>query len=189
MFDCDRFGSGENFYKTYQLFKGKELEPEFVQKSILNIISITDHYYQNPEYFNAFPKISDIISKYYPNLSDNEKKKLEYVIAYHERGVISPKMVEMLKRLQQKVPLCLMSNIWCQKDLWIDYFKEIGLIEVFDNIVFSSDASFIKPSQKFFKMGLSYYPDINVKDVLFVGDDLFRDIQPAQKLGMQTYQV
>ena len=120
----------------------------------------------------------------YADVPESELPLLEQVFALHERGSVPPAYAALLRRLSLTHQLGLVTNIWASKEAWLSEFDRAGISDVFTCKVFSSDFHSIKPSRTLFRHALqSFSADSRV---LFVGDSLHRDIEPAKALGLAT---
>jgi len=65
-----------------------------------------------------------------------------------------------------------------------------GLDKVFDEVFISEDLGFEKPSKDFFepvwKTAKSRIPDIELKDIMIIGDSLTSDMQLGNNVGIKT---
>jgi putative hydrolase of the HAD superfamily len=61
----------------------------------------------------------------------------------------------------------------------------MGLLGYFDPIIVSGDYGFRKPDVRLFEAALNRMK-LNCSEVLFVGNDLYRDVHGPQKLGIKT---
>jgi HAD superfamily hydrolase (TIGR01549 family) len=118
----------------------------------------------------------------YLKLSENEKVK-------NIADSISQKQAYFLKRnsrslflLKRNHKLGIVSNFSGNLELIL---AEFSLNEYFDFVLDSYHVGLEKPSLDFFKIALTKAKAIE-KSILFVGDNLDRDIRPAKKLGLQT---
>jgi putative hydrolase of the HAD superfamily len=71
-------------------------------------------------------------------------------------------------------------SVWAMPEM-----RALGIESYFNPIIISGDFGFRKPDKRLFEaalLGLKLEP----KDVIFVGNDMYRDIFGAQRLGMKT---
>lgn len=78
-----------------------------------------------------------------------------------------------------------MSNIWSSSDLYLREFERIGIRNLFDVIIFSSDHSHIKPSPYIFAKAIEEL-DVDRSKIVFVGDSLKHDIAGAKAVGLSS---
>ena len=92
---------------------------------------------------------------------------------------------DCLLRLSRTHQLGLVSNIWARKAAWLAEFERAGIRNIWRTVVFSSDSRSIKPSLRLFHQALAAF-DSAPCEVVFVGDNLRVDIEPAKALGLAT---
>jgi len=63
--------------------------------------------------------------------------------------------------------------------------KAVGLLGCFDPIMVSGDFGYRKPDRRLFKAALDAM-GMEASEVLFVGNDMYRDVHGAQKVGMKA---
>ena len=63
--------------------------------------------------------------------------------------------------------------------------RAVGIDSYFDPIVISGDYGFRKPDRRLFEVTLAGM-GLDAEDVVFVGNDMYRDIFGAGQLGMKT---
>jgi putative hydrolase of the HAD superfamily/5'-nucleotidase len=183
MFDEDNFGPDEDFHTTYRALGGRLLSKEEVQTSIRTCFDTMLGLYQLPENFDNFPSVAETLRRQ-NGVSETELALLEQVFAKHEQGIVPPAYAELLRRLSRTHQLGIVSNLWSRKEPWLAQFERIGIADVFTCKIFSSDSRSIKPSPVLFKTALQSFS--SAARILFVGDNLERDIKPAKSLGLAT---
>jgi putative hydrolase of the HAD superfamily len=183
MFDEDNFGPDEDFHATYRALGGNSLSKEQVQTAIRSCYDTMLGIYRSPENFDNFPSVAETLRRQ-NHVPGAELALLEQVFATHEQGEVSPAYVDLLRRLSRTHQIGIVSNLWSRKEPWLAGFERIGIADVFTCAIFSSDSRSIKPSPILFKTALqSFSPGARI---LFVGDNLERDIKPAKSLGLAT---
>jgi putative hydrolase of the HAD superfamily/5'-nucleotidase len=183
MFGEDRFGIGEDFHATYRALGGVRLDSAQVSAGIRGCYEGMLSLYRSPGSFDNFPSLAEGLRRY-ADVPASELHLLEQVFTVHERGLVPPAYAALLRRLSQTHQLGLVSNIWGRKEAWLAEFGRAGISDVFKGMVFSSDSRNIKPSPSLFRLALQSFPKNS--RVLFVGDSLARDIEPAKALGLAT---
>lgn len=177
MFNEDNFGPDEDFHATYRALGGRLLSEEQVQRSIRSCFDTMMRIYGEPESFDDFPSVAETLRRQ-NCIPDSELALLERVFAKHEQGTVPLAYAELLRRLSRTHQLGVFSNLWSRKEPWLSEFERIGIANIFACKIFSSDSRSIKPSPALFRTALqSFSPDAKV---LFVGDNLERDIIPAK---------
>ena len=86
-----------------------------------------------------------------------------------------------LRLLKKTYGLGLISN-WGIEGYEI--LESFGIKNLFDSITFSGEFGVSKPSKEIFKSGLADFPESKAKNSVYIGDDYYLDILPAQKLKM-----
>ena len=190
MFGQDRFGSDQDYFATYHLLGGTDLDAGVVTMIVEYVLDLMWSQHEDPEFHECFPSVREALerSSSEASLTAYQRAKLEQVIAHHEMGRISEENVQALHSLALKKRLVLVSNIWSKKDQWIAYFAELGIGGLLETIVFSSDHAFIKPSPAIYRVALDA-ADVLPERVLFVGDDPVCDIALPRSFGMGTARI
>jgi putative hydrolase of the HAD superfamily len=187
VFDCDKFGSDEDFYQTYCSLGGKALSSQEVDHLIRACFGGMMCDYNNSDCYDNFPTLTEGFQRH-ANPPKDELPLLEKVFAIHEFGTISKRDADLLCRLAHTHRLGLVSNIWSPKQLCLNEFERAGVGRIFNHLVFSSDFRWIKPSPSLFKEALR---GINAQphEVLFIGDNIERDMEGAKNVGLSTVWV
>ena len=111
------------------------------------------------------------------------------VIAHIYRGVsrnrlqLYPDVKRVLDELQKRYRLALISD--AQSCYALPEIQAVGLENYFESIVISSRYGFRKPDARLFQQTLD---DMKLEpaEVIWVGNDMFRDIYGAQALGIKN---
>jgi putative hydrolase of the HAD superfamily/5'-nucleotidase len=183
MFGEDRFGTNEDFYTTYRSVGGVTLTPTQVSAGIRGCHEGMLRLCRSPQQFDDFPSLAEGLRRY-ADVPESELPRLEQIFALHECGSVPPDYAALLRRLRHTHQLGLVTNIWARKAAWLSEFDRAGISDVFTCEIFSSDSRSIKPSPTLFRHALQSFPAD--ASVLFVGDSLHRDIEPARALGIAT---
>jgi putative hydrolase of the HAD superfamily len=94
-----------------------------------------------------------------------------------------PGVVDTIRHLHQKYHLAIISD--GQAAYTIPELNAVGLSGYFDPIIISGNFGFRKPHERLFTAALSAMK-MEPSEVLFVGNDMYRDVYGAQRLGMKT---
>ena len=111
------------------------------------------------------------------------------VIAHIYRGVsrnrlqLYPDVKRVLDELQKKYRLALISD--AQSCYALPEIQAVGLENYFESIVISSLHGFRKPDARLFQQTLDDMK-LGPAEVIWVGNDMFRDIYGAQALGIKN---
>jgi HAD superfamily hydrolase (TIGR01549 family) len=184
VFDCDKFGMNEDFYRTYCFVGGKRLSSQEVTHLIRVCFDGMMRDYNNPDCYNNFLTLTEGFQRYAGPPKD-ELPFLEKVFAIHEFGTVSKPNAELLCRLARTHRLGLVSNIWSPKQLCLNEFERAGIGKIFSHSVFSSDFRWIKPSPFLFQEALREMK-APTHEILFVGDNIERDMKGAKNVGLAT---
>lgn len=111
------------------------------------------------------------------------------VIAHIYRGIsrnrlqLYPGVKRILNKLQKKYRLALISD--AQSCYALPEIRAVGLENYFESIVISSHYGFRKPDSRLFQKALDNMK-LEPTEVIWVGNDMFRDIYGAQALGIKN---
>jgi putative hydrolase of the HAD superfamily len=94
-----------------------------------------------------------------------------------------PGVEETLRQLHAKYRLAIVSD--GQVAYAIPELHAVGLSGYFDPILISGQFGYRKPDERLFKSTLTAM-NMEPSEVLFVGNDMYRDIHGAQRLGIKT---
>ena len=94
-----------------------------------------------------------------------------------------PGVAETIRQLHSKYLLAIISD--GQSAYAVPELHAVGLAGYFDPIIISGDFGYRKPDPRLFETALTAM-DMGPPEVLFVGNDMYRDVHGAQKLGMKT---
>ena len=187
MFNNDRFGPEEDYYRTYHSLGGKYLSEKELSKVVNTLV---DHMYnkaRDPDKYDSFPSIPDSLTEITisKDIPIDDIKRLDELIALHEVSQISNHHVRTIKKLSASHRLGIVSNIWGRKTHFESNLKEAGIYECFEHIVWSLDQGCIKPSPNIFNAAIRSF-DVDLSKIAYVGDNPMRDIDAAKKLGLST---
>ena len=94
-----------------------------------------------------------------------------------------PGVVDVLKELRSRYKLAAISDAqsaWCLPEM-----RAVGIDGYFDPILVSGDFGYRKPDSRLFNAALKALR-VAPEDVLFVGNDMFRDVHGAGQVGIKT---
>ncbi len=94
-----------------------------------------------------------------------------------------PEVKNVLDELFQRFKLAALSDAQSAWALW--EMRAVGIDAYFHPIIVSGDLGFRKPDKRIFKAALSVL-DLRPENVIFVGNDMYRDIYGAKQLGIKT---
>ncbi len=140
--------------------------------------------YQDPLRIDDFPSLRESLERY-TTTENTELTLLEAVFSHHELGHIPDAYAACLQRLSQTHRLGVVSNIWAKKTPWLAEFERIGVSDLWDAVIFSSDSRSIKPSHTLFHAAIDKM-DVPLAEITFVGDSLRVDMVPARSFELTT---
>lgn len=185
MFGQDRFGPSENFGDTYRKLGGTKLTDKEVERAVRTIYHAMAADFDDPNKYDDFPQVADVIRSLHPALSSAERKLVEDVIAIHELGHVPEVYAAWLRQLARTHRLGLVANIWCKKGRWLRELERAGVLDLFESLVFSSDHNSMKPSLVIFDLAFRPF-GVDKEETVFVGDSWVHDIQGAKRFGISA---
>lgn len=184
MFGEDRFGESEDFYATYRNLGGEKLSAEIIEQIIRDCYRGMFRDYEDPASYDDFPSLREGLV-HYGGCEAQHIELLTQVFALHEIGKVPPDHAHLLQAWSQTHKLGVVSNIWASKSLCLEEFKRVGIDDIWQTVVFSSDSHSIKPSLSLFHQALNCF-DVPISETLFIGDSMRVDMEPVKALGMDT---
>jgi len=101
-------------------------------------------------------------------------------------GRTEPKTAETLAALKKMgLKLGIVSNTFINGNSLEKHLEQVGILEFFTVRVYSYEFDFRKPDVRIFKVAAERIGEM-VKNILFVGDRIDKDVKPAAKSGMQV---
>jgi putative hydrolase of the HAD superfamily len=94
-----------------------------------------------------------------------------------------PGVVDTIPHLHTKYHLAIISD--SQTAYAVPELNAVGLSGYFDPIIISGDFGYRKPHERLFAAALTAMK-LEPSEVLFVGNDMYRDVYGAQRLGIKT---
>lgn len=94
-----------------------------------------------------------------------------------------PGVAATLRQLRSKYRLAVVTD--AQSPWAVPEMNAVGLSGYFDPIIVSGDFGYRKPDRRLFKAALDGM-GMEAAEVLFVGNDMYRDVHGAQKVGMKA---
>ncbi len=94
-----------------------------------------------------------------------------------------PEVKNVLDELARRFKLAAISD--AQSAWALPEMKAVGIEAYFQPIIVSGDLGFRKPDKRIFEAALNGL-DLPPKNILFVGNDMYRDIYGAKQFGMKT---
>lgn len=100
-----------------------------------------------------------------------------------KRLVAFPQTEEILARLKTRHRLAVVSD--AQSAYGLPELRAVGLADYFAPIIISGDYGYRKPDARLFQAALTEL-QVCPEEAIFVGNDRFRDVLGARKVGMKT---
>ncbi len=189
--------SRDDIYRTMSNlmdYQGIKLSPETFREEFwdLNKKQRSDSEEKYPE-FDVIAIFKDIIDKYSTSYTHSlpaaTREALPGFLAQAFRAgslyklSLYPGVASTLKNLAKKYRMAAISDgqsIWALPEL-----NSVGITSYFERIVISSDFGFRKPDPRMYEMVLKE-SNVNIDEVIFIGNDMYRDIVGPGRLGMKT---
>jgi putative hydrolase of the HAD superfamily len=133
--------------------------------------------------------ITENQSDFTRGLPPEKINQLPLFLAEMYRGIsrrtlkLYPHVREMLNTLRGQMPMALVTD--AQSAYARGELHKVGILEYFDPIVISGDHGFRKPDRRLFQVAVDAM-GVPAERILYVGNDMHRDIFGAQAAGMQT---
>ncbi|MBK8120028.1 MAG: HAD family hydrolase [Sulfuritalea sp.] len=175
-------------------YQGVELNPEVIKDLFFRIIKEqrAASGERQPE-FDAIGVFREIVAQHATDFTRAlPHEKIEQLprflaevhrAASRQRFQLYPGVEETIQELHTYYALSIVSD--AQSAYALPELNAVGLSGYFDPIIVSGDLGYRKPDQRLFEAALSAMK-LEPAEVLFVGNDLYRDIHGPQKLGIKT---
>ncbi len=141
--------------------------------------------------FDAVEVWRKLIGRYLDEqtLEPGSSKYLSCFLADMYRGISRFRLqtysdvISVLEELSSRFSLAVVSDA---QSCWaLPEMRAVGILSYFNPIIISSDYGFRKPDTRLFEAALSGM-ELLPEDVIFVGNDMYRDIFGAGQLGLKT---
>lgn len=122
-------------------------------------------------------------------LPPEKLKWMPLFIAEMYRGIsrnrlqLYPEVKNILNELSQRYKLAALTD--AQSAWALSEMRAVGIVEYFRPIIISGDLGYRKPDTRIFQSALDRL-ELPAENVLFVGNDMYRDIYGASSVGMIT---
>jgi putative hydrolase of the HAD superfamily len=120
------------------------------------------------------------------------RRNLALTLAHLYRGIsrkrlrLYPDVKRVLDELRRSYRLALISD--AQPSYALPEMKAVGLDGYFDPIVISAEYGYRKPDERLMAKALAIM-NLQPSEAIFVGNDMYRDIHGASRLGIRTILV
>ncbi|MBA4422839.1 MAG: HAD family hydrolase [Syntrophus sp. (in: bacteria)] len=121
--------------------------------------------------------------------ADHERRKLALILAQLYRGIsrnrlqLYPGVKKVLDELRPVYRMALVSD--AQPCYALPEIKAVGLDGYFDPVIISTNYGFRKPDRRLIEKALDIMKLMSA-EVICVGNDMYRDIYGANRLGIKT---
>ncbi len=188
MFGEDRFSTEEDFSSYYRSIGGHKLADD-INQIIRSLYQYLEQRYSDANYRDNFPSVVDALNHILPEpIPKDEVDKIVSTFSYHELGYIPVEYISALHELRDQFILSAVIDIWSPKTLWLETFRDTGILDFFSVISFSSDIGSVKPSEKPFKAIVKAL-SLDNSEILVVGDSPERDLTGASNAGLDCVLV
>jgi putative hydrolase of the HAD superfamily len=128
-------------------------------------------------------------SEYTDRLAPEKLEQLPVFLAEMYRAIsrrklkLYPFVTEMLEILRGHMPLALITD--AQSAYARGELHQAGILDFFDPIIVSGDYGYRKPDPRLFRLAVAAF-GVPAENILYVGNDMHRDIHGAREVGMRT---
>ena len=128
-------------------------------------------------------------TEYTRSLGGEKLQQMPLFLAELQRGISRKRLVafpqthEILAQLKTKYRLAVVSD--AQSAYGLPELRAVGLANYFAPIIISGDYGYRKPDARLFQAALTGL-QVRPEQAIFVGNDRFRDILAARRVGMKT---
>ena len=149
--------------------------------------------------FTLQEQFDAVLQKLFSKL--NKKHKLEnisnfisvatdlYIETELENFYLNENMVNFLKKEKNKgTKIYVVSDFYCKSDILTKWFNGLKISSIFEKIFSSSDFEKEKATSKIYQHLLNQL-QLNPKNVIMFGDNLWSDVIMAKKCGLQTKRI
>jgi putative hydrolase of the HAD superfamily len=126
---------------------------------------------------------------YTRSLGAEKLRQMPLFLAELQRGISRkrlaafPQTQEILAQLKTRYRLAVVSD--AQSAYGLPELRDAGLAGYFQSVVISGDYGYRKPDQRLFQAALSAL-QVRPEEAIFIGNDRFRDVLGARRVGMKT---
>src|ERR1022692_831966 len=175
-------------------YQGISLNPNVVKNLYFQIMKEQRAAYGKPHpEFDAIGIFREIVKQHSTDfthgLPPEKIEQLPRLLAETHRAAsrfrlqLYPGVEDTIRQLHQKYHLAIISD--GQTAYAIPELNAVGLSGFFDPIMISGDFGYRKPDERLFTAALATMK-MDPSEVLFVGNDMYRDVYGAKRLGMKT---
>lgn len=175
-------------------YQGIVLDPHVVKDRYFQIMKEQRAAHEGPHpEFDAIGIFRTIITEHATDftrgLPTQQREQLPRLLAETYRAAsrfrlqLYPGVADTIRHLHPKYHLAIISD--GQTAYALPELNAVGLSGYFDPTIISGDFGFRKPHERLFTAALTAMK-MEPSEVLFVGNDMYRDVYGAQRLGIKT---
>jgi putative hydrolase of the HAD superfamily len=126
---------------------------------------------------------------YTRSLDAGKLSQMPLFLAEMQRGITRKRLVafpqtqEILAQLKTRYRLAVVSD--AQSAYGLPELRAAGLAEYFAPIIISGDYGYRKPDPRLYRAALTEL-DVSPEQAIFIGNDRYRDVHGARRVGMKT---
>ncbi len=178
------FRTVSNFLDYYQV----KISPQMLKEEYFNILrqQKNDSAEEFPE-FDVVKLFAELMKKYSSGTLNNLPDPETVAILFRSAGRYKldryDGVYSTLKILAETYPMAAVSDgqtAWALPEM-----RSAGLDRFFQFAIVSGDYGFRKPDPRMYRMALERM-NLKPEEVIFVGNDMYRDVFGAHELGMKT---
>ena len=110
-----------------------------------------------------------------------------YYRPFLEAIEIEKHLYDTLKTLKDNgYKLGIIANTPYYKEIIMECLEEVGIDHLFDEVILSYDTKLVKPNIDIFEYAMRLF-HVEASECVMVGDSLYKDMEPASRLGMKCY--
>lgn len=104
-------------------------------------------------------------------------------LTFYQKASYFPDMIDLIKKLKKNYKIVLFSNNFAYNVE--QFFKYLGMRNLFDEVIVSSDHKMKKPEERFYKKLLEIV-GLQENEIVFI-DDTEENVDAGRKLGIQSF--
>jgi len=138
--------------------------------------------------FDALELSKQVGAKWGIRLDEQQWRRLAWLWykPLGEIGRLAPDAMATLERLRRRgLKLGIVSNTFVNGNSLDRHLQQLGILDFFSVRIYSYEFAFRKPDLGIFKAAAERVGEM-VGDIVFVGDRIDKDIEPALRLGMRA---
>lgn len=163
--------------KEARVKRSYEVNTDFPEIDVIPIYEEMFINYGNEKLLNDLPSKQEFLNKI----------SYEFRKASRDRYMLFDNTAKILGELKkQGKKLYILSN--AQRSYTYPEMVELGLTEIMDGMLISSDTGYMKPDRRFFELLIDTY-NIPVEKAVMFGDSMLNDVRGAENVGIDAVQT